>query len=128
MKKKILIADDDMDFVQLLREGLERAGYETVAAYEGIRTVELAHREKPDLILLDWKMPTGKGDTVLKNLAAREDTRSIPVIIVTGAFEPDIEEKAKTFGVRAFFRKPYDARQLLEKIKEVLNGKTDSHR
>lgn len=119
--KKILIADDDHDFVRLLSEELERAGYETLTAYEGIRVIELAHHKKPDLILLDWQMPAGKGPSVLENLSAGDDTRHIPVIVVTGVSEQKMEETAKSFGVRALIRKPYDSQRLLQEIERVLS-------
>lgn len=123
MSKKILIADDDRDFVDVLRERLEAAGYKTVYAYEGIRAVEVAHKERPDLILLDWVMPSGKGGMVLDALSKKDDTRRIPVIVISGADEPSIHEKSQIFGVKAIFSKPYDSKLLLAKIKEALEWK-----
>lgn len=123
MSSKILIADDDRDLVSVLRKRLEQNGYITCSAYEGVRAVEMAHKEKPDLIILDWKMPSGKGGDVLEFLSERDDTRNIPVIILTGLDDPEIEEKAKKFGVKAVFHKPYDHNTFLKKIHEVLEWK-----
>jgi DNA-binding response OmpR family regulator len=120
MAKKILIADDDRDFVDLLRERLEASGFTTVAAYEGIRTVEVAHKEQPDLILLDWKMPAGEGSSVLQALSVKDDTKHIPVIILTGVEERDIEDQANSFGVKDIITKPYDSHELIEKIQKAL--------
>lgn len=117
---KILIADDDRAFVEMIRAQLEFGGFETVVAYEGTRTVEVAHHERPDLIILDWKMPSGKGDAVLEFLKERDDTMHIPVMILTGVREPGMEEKARKLGVKAFIRKPYEPEDLLQKIREML--------
>lgn len=122
MKCKILIADDDRDFVKTLRARLEIEGYETLCAYEGVRAVELANREKPNIILLDWRMPAGKGDTVLKSLAEKDNTRVIPVVVITGYNDPDIRASAKSFGVKAMLHKPYDQKELLDTIKGVLSN------
>lgn len=121
MKYKILIADDDRDFVKTLRSRLEIEGYETLCAYEGVRAVELAHREKPNIILLDWRMPAGTGETVLKNLADKDDTRGIPVVVITGYNDPDISNVSKNYGVKATLHKPYDQKELLDVIKGVLS-------
>lgn len=120
MKHKIMIADDDHDFVETLRERLETSGYDTITAYEGIRTIEMAHREHPDLILLDWKMPVGGGQAVLQGLREKEETKHIPVIILTGFSDIEIENVAMKFGVSIVMRKPYDSKVLLRTIREVL--------
>lgn len=124
-KLKILIADDDGDFVKVLQQRLEQEGFQIAAAYEGVRAVEMAHKEKPDLILLDIKMPTGGGLTVLGNLKNHPETKKIPVIIVTGLVERDLEKEARSAGAIDFVRKPFEMKALIEKIKsakEVLNG------
>ena len=120
MKKRILIADDDRDFVEVLRERLESVGYETICAYEGIRAIQLANKEQPDAIILDWKMPAGQGSDVLKGLKERSVTRHIPVLVVTGVDDPDIEEKAVRLGAAGYLRKPYDGKVLLQKLREIL--------
>lgn len=120
---KILIADDDKDLVTLLRERIENDGFDTVCAFEGVRVVETAVKEHPDLIILDWLMPAGKAPYVLKGLRNNNETRHIPVIILTGIMENDMEKTAKDFGAKAFFRKPYEYREVILKIKELLKWK-----
>jgi DNA-binding response OmpR family regulator len=123
MRKKILIADDDRDLVEVLSARLDAAGFDTMPAYEGIRAVEVAHKEKPDLILLDWKMPAGRGSDVLKDLKTKTDTKHIPVIILTGVSEGGIEETAYQLGAKLFLKKPCDAKFLIKKINEILEWK-----
>jgi DNA-binding response OmpR family regulator len=123
MNKKILLADDDKELVEVLTERLEHSGYHVVSAYEGVRTIEVAHKERPDLIILDWKMPTGIGSFVLKDLKSKHDTRHIPVIILTGLDDSKIEEESLKLGATAFMKKPYDDKILLQKIREILEWK-----
>lgn len=123
MAQKILVVDDDKDLVSILCDLLKSHGYQTLQAFEGIRAVEMAHKAQPDLILLDWIMPAGKGSAVLEMLAEKKETKSIPVIVHTGADEPFEEETARGWGVKGFFRKPCDLAQLLKVIESVLKRK-----
>lgn len=120
MKYKILIADDDYEFSQILRQRLESSGYDTACAYEGVRAIEASRRELPDLILLDWKMPAGLGSTVLEALAKKDETRKIPVIVITALTEKNVEDTAKKLGAKEVFHKPFEIKQLLLKIHESL--------
>ncbi len=116
-KFRILVVDDDVDLVKTLRTRLEFEGYETSAAYEGVRAVEAAHKQKPHLILLDLRMPAGTGQSVLKTLRSHPDTEKIPIIIITAMDDPRLEIETKAAGAEEFFRKPYSIEILLEKIR-----------
>lgn len=119
-QKKILIADDDREVVEVLKARLEVSGYETLVAYEGIRVMEIAHKKSPNLIILDLRMPAGTGQSVLKNLRSYQDTAKIPVIILTALKEPHLKEELLAAGAQDFMEKPYEADQLLEKIRLCL--------
>ncbi|MBF0491450.1 MAG: response regulator [Deltaproteobacteria bacterium] len=121
MKKKILVADDDTDLVQLLRDMLEFEGYETLAAYEGVRTIEAAHKQRPDLILLDVQMPAGTGQSVLKALRSKEATKKIPIIVISGVQQNDLAEEVKKLGAQDFILKPYEKVDLIAKVKNLLS-------
>ena len=96
MKKfKILIVDDEPDIVTTVHDQLEADGFETVAASEGVRAIEMAHRQKPDLILLDLKMPAGTGQAVLRALRSRPDTEKIPIIVLTALQGPQLEKEVR---------------------------------
>lgn len=120
MSHKILIADDDHDFVETLSARLEASGYDIVRAYEGIRALQMAHAERPDLIILDWKMPAGKGSDVLKDLKKAPETKHIPVIVATGISGQEIKAEAERLGADAFFVKPFNNNEMLVAIKELL--------
>lgn len=119
---KILVVDDEVDFVKILRERLEFEGYDTLAAYEGIRAIEMAHKEKPDLVLLDVQMPVGTGATVLNALRGHQETRKIPVIILTGLSGEGLEQEMLDAGAQDFLRKSFDISDLLAKIDLALSN------
>lgn len=119
-KKKILIADDDPDIAKILRIQLEQAGFEVLTTTEGVRTIELAHKQKPDLIILDIQMPVGTGRSVLQAFQSKPETKGIPVIILTGLEDPHLKERLLAEGAKDFFKKPYDLKTLLEKINRHL--------
>lgn len=127
MRYKILITDSDHEFVKGLEEKLEGAGYDTISAYEGIRAVEKAHKERPDLIILNWFLPTGNGSHVLEFLSEEDDTRHIPVIVLTGTDDPGLKEVAQTLGAKAFLKKPCEQKVILQTVKEVLEWERAKH-
>jgi DNA-binding response OmpR family regulator len=119
-KKKILIVDDERDIVKALMIRLQGAGYEVVTAFDGAQGVFMAHKEKPDLIILDIRMPAGDGFSVAQRLKRSTHTFTIPVIFLTGSPETNAEEKARVLGARFYIKKPYDPEELLDAIKRAL--------
>lgn len=125
-KKKILIVDDERDIVKALMIRLQGAGYDVVTAFDGAQGVFMAHKEKPDLILLDIRMPAGNGFSVAQRLKRSIHTFTIPVIFLTGSPEKNAEEKAMALGARFYIKKPYDPEELLDAIKRALERDSDS--
>ena len=125
-KKKILIVDDERDIVKALMIRLQGAGYEVVTAFDGAQGIFVAHKEKPDLILLDIRMPAGNGFSVAEKLKHSVNTLSIPVIFLTGSPERNAEERAMTLGARFYIKKPYDPEELLDAIKRALEKEPES--
>ena len=118
----ILIADDDRDLCASLEQRLRHDGLTVVAAHEGVRVIEAAHRQKPDLILLDIKMPAGTGRTVLQALRSKEDTKKIPIIVMTAMEESGLKERLLFEGANDFLKKPFETQLLLNKIRTFLGG------
>jgi DNA-binding response OmpR family regulator len=123
-KKKILIVDDERDIVKALTLRLGASGYLVVAAYDGTQGVFLAYKEKPDLILLDIRMPTGDGFSVAEKLKQSSRTNRIPIIFLTGSPEREAEEKAFALGARFYIKKPYDPEELLDAVRRAMEKKT----
>ena len=124
-KKKILIVDDERDIVKALTIRLQRAGYEVVTAFDGAQGIFMAHKEKPDLIILDIRMPAGNGFGVAEKLKQSVDIPPIPVIFLTGSPEKDSEKKAMALGARFYIKKPYDPEELLDAIERAVEGGSD---
>jgi DNA-binding response OmpR family regulator len=126
-RKKILIVDDERDIVQALTIRLKGAGYEVVSAFDGAQGVFVAHKETPDIILLDIRMPAGNGFNVIERLKRSSHTNNIPVIFLTGSPEKNTEERALELGARFYIKKPYDSEELLDAIKRALEKDSSNH-
>ncbi|MGA2315087.1 MAG: response regulator [Thermodesulfobacteriota bacterium] len=124
-KKKILIVDDERDIVKAVMIRLQGAGYEVVTAFDGAQGVFMAHKEKPDLIILDIRMPAGNGFSVAQRLKRSMHTFTIPVIFLTGSPEKNAEKKAMALGARFYIKKPYDPEELLDAVKRALEKEVD---
>lgn len=87
MPRKILVVDDEPDSVDYVSSILEENGYEPISATDGIEGLELARKEKPDMILLDLIMPEKSGIKMFQELKTDPELRNIPVVVVSGASE-----------------------------------------
>ena len=119
-KKKILIVDDERDIVKAVMIRLQTSGYEVVTAFDGAQGVFMAHKEKPDLIILDIRMPAGDGFSVAQRLRKSINTFQIPIIFLTGSPEKNSEQRAQELGARFYIKKPYDPEELLDAVKRAL--------
>jgi len=91
-KKKILIIDDEPGMVEMLETRLLANGYDVLKAYESIQALRLAYEKKPDLILLDYKIPGGDGVSIYEKLKASTFTEKTPVIFITGYPDDRLKE------------------------------------
>jgi DNA-binding response OmpR family regulator len=121
MAKTILIADDEPSVVKILGMRLRANGYQVIAAHDGARTIELAQQEKPDLIVLDVKMPGKNGYSVFQDLREAVCTMSIPVVFFSALPPEQAREKAIQLGADGFVSKSTDPDVILTRIKEILN-------
>jgi len=119
--KKILIVEDEKELMLGLATLFKSQGYLIIAAYDSLFGISSAHKEKPDLIILDLGLPAGGGLYVLENLKNSVETFDIPVLVLTAQQGIDLEEKVKQMGAIAYFHKPFDPELLLNKIKSILN-------
>ena len=121
--KKILIIEDEQELVLSLATLLKSRKYLTVAAYDSLYGISLAHQENVDLIILDLGLPAGGGFYVLENLRKSIKTNTIPVLVLTARTEKELEEKALKLGAAAYMHKPFDPEELLSRISEILGYK-----
>ena len=120
---RILVVDDDRNMLVLLTRLLQKAGYTVMSAMDAAQGVMQAHRQQPDLILLDVMMPAGGGLTVLDRLRISMKTTAIPIIVLTGSDVPDIEARALAGGAVRVLKKPCEPDTLLAAVGEAL-GRT----
>ncbi len=121
MKKKILVVDDEMDIAKALKIRLRSNGYDVVLASDSVEAYTSAHKERPDLIILDIFIPGGGGFVVAERLKMSPATRHIPIIFLTGISGG--EEKAYQAGACSYLMKPYNPSVLLEEIRKALETK-----
>ena len=129
MAKKILIADDDPHIVALISSRLKANQYEVVVAYDAVQTMSQVRKEKPDLIILDMKMPAGGGASVLDNLKMSIDVFNTPVLVMTAYPSDATRQKALEMGAADFITKPFKPEEILTKVKKALGetGPEESH-
>ena len=120
---KILVVDDEPMNVELLDAYLSAEGYEVVTAYSGEEALEKVESEKPALILLDVMMPGLNGFEVCKLLKGKEETRFIPVVMVTALRELEDKIKGIESGADDFLTKPVTSLELLTRVKSLLRIK-----
>ena len=116
--QKILIIDDNQDFVRLLEVNLSKRGYQVVTAANGAEGLKKVETEKPQLILLDIKMPEMDGFTFVRLLKKDEKIQKIPVVVLTG-YEP-MRDMFRFEGVEDYFLKTDDTKDLLKAIEKIL--------
>lgn len=120
-----MIADDDKAIVYLLTIRLESSGYKVFSAYDSRSMEDLLSKDKPDLILLDIKLPGTGGFALFESLRRSPETKSIPVIFITAYYESYLEKQILAKGAAGVIFKPFDAEDLLRKVRLTLS-KADS--
>lgn len=119
-RKKILLVDDSSTVLLMERMILSKHDYEVVLAKDGLECVEKAVAERPDLILLDVVMPRMDGFAACRRLRELDETRSIPVIMVTTRGELVSVESGYSSGCTDYVTKPINGLELLAKVRSCL--------
>jgi DNA-binding NtrC family response regulator len=115
---KILVIDDEQGIRDLLDTLLRRKGYDVVLAESGRKGLELFRRERPDVVVLDLKMPGMDGLAVLQQVRSLNPT--LPVIILTGAGTPETEQQVRAMGVTEYVEKEFSLHLLGDSLKRLL--------
>ena len=116
---RILLAEDDQDTRFILNQILNEAGHEVRSLDEGSKIVN-GQVEAPDLFILDQQMPTIDGLALSKYLKVHEETRDIPIIMISAY--PETERRARMIGVSEFLSKPFESKNLLVLVERHTNN------
>lgn len=120
IKPKILVAEDERDIRELIGFTLRFAGLDVTLTKNGEEAVEQAPQLKPDLIMLDVRMPKMSGYDACRALKKNPDTRSIPVVILSAKGQDGEIQEGKEAGADHYIVKPFAPDRLSEQVKEIL--------
>ena len=121
LNKKILLVDDEEGFLSIIKEALEIRGFDIVTAKSAIEAGLELSSKKPDLILMDIKMPGINGLQACAAIKKNPDTANIPIMVVSAISEEAQIKRAHKMGIPDYFVKPVDIEKLVNRIKEALS-------
>lgn len=116
----ILIIDDDLPLVRMLKSGLEGEGYATISGFDGQMAVNLARTQHPNLIVMDVNMPMTSGLKALEFLRKNQETAKIPIIFLSGEQSGTIYPFIESAQRVALIKKPLDIENLLSLVHQFL--------
>jgi two-component system phosphate regulon response regulator PhoB len=117
---KVLVVEDEADLQEVLRFNLQQAGYEALVAGTGSDAIRAAQRYRPDLVLLDLMLPDILGSEVCRVLKQGEETRLIPIIMLTAKAEERSRVEGFEIGADDYVTKPFSVRELLFRVAAIL--------
>jgi DNA-binding response OmpR family regulator len=118
--RTILIIEDDLQQIEILQYHLQSQGFCTVSTRTGSEGMAVARELRPDLVLLDLRLPDADGLSICERLADGPATATTPVIILSGMARPDIIRCSRAAGCSYYVRKPYDPSALLILIEQAI--------
>ncbi len=119
-KELVVLVEDELDLHELLRLHLERAGFLFKAFAEASSFLDFIRKNKPDLVILDWMLPDADGLELCRFLKNRDETKDIPVIMLTAKTEEIDRVLGLEMGADDYIIKPFSVRELVARVKAVL--------
>ena len=119
-ESKVLVVDDEIHIVHVVSIKLRNNGYEVISAENGAEAFDLACREKPDIIVTDFQMPVMTGLEFVQKLRQSEQTKEIPVIMLTARSFAIEDESKEQLQISEFLSKPFSPKELLRTINDIL--------
>jgi len=120
MTVKVLIVEDEAPLAELLRYNLEAEGYEVSHASTGEEAELIVSEDQPDLIVLDWMLPSFSGVELCRRLRARQETRGVPVLMLTARGEESDRIRGLSTGADDYVVKPFSLPELMARVKAIL--------
>jgi len=119
-ERKVLVADDEIHIVHVVAIKLRNNGFEVISAANGAEAFELACEEKPDIIVTDFQMPVMTGVQFVEKLRQCEQTKDIPVIMLTARGFAVEDGQKEDLQISEFLSKPFSPKELLRSIEDIL--------
>jgi two-component system phosphate regulon response regulator PhoB len=120
MTPLILIVEDEAPLAEMLRYNLDKAGFRTMVASTGEEALLRVNMEPPDLAIVDWMLPERSGIEVCRALRARDDTRKLPIIMLTARGEESDRVLGLEAGADDYVVKPYSPREMIARVNALL--------
>ena len=118
MTRKILIVDDEPDLLEVTTFRLKKNGYDVIVAADGQKALEIIEKDRPDLILLDLRLPGISGYDICRKLKSDDKFKHIPIVLFTASTGSHITDKMKDIHADGYLIKPFDSAELLKTIKK----------
>jgi DNA-binding response OmpR family regulator len=120
MGNRVLVVDDEPEVVSVISEALTRAGFSVLSARDGAECLRMVASRQPDLVILDVNMPGMNGFKALHALREKEDTRNLPVVMLTVRHERGDELAGLLAGADLYLKKPCKMEHLIAGVKRLL--------
>ncbi len=118
--KKVLVVDDEIHIVHVVAIKLRHNGYEVISAENGAQALDLVLGEKPDIIVTDVQMPVMTGPEFVQKLRQNDQTKDIPVIMLTARSFTIEDEQKESLQISECLSKPFSPKELLRSIEDIL--------
>ena len=118
--KKVLVVDDEIHIVHVVAIKLRHNGYEVISAENGAQALDLVLQEKPDIIVTDVQMPVMTGPEFVQKLRQNDQTKDIPVIMLTARSFTIEDEQKESLQISGCLSKPFSPKELLRSIEDIL--------
>ena len=123
MRKRALVVDDNARNLLLEKDLLEVAGFEVFEAENASIGIAIAKKEKPDIIIMDVRLPDMRGSEAARILRQGKETNDIPIVFVTASVMAEVKEEIKNITNSAFIGKPINTRTFAKEISQFIKGR-----
>tara|TARA_B100000945_G_C20407451_1_gene610786 strand:- start:683 stop:1369 length:687 start_codon:yes stop_codon:yes gene_type:complete len=120
MNNKILIVEDEKDIRNLIIYALEGKGYQTISTDDGEKAIKMLKENKPDLVILDWMLPSVSGLEICRSIRRDINTKNIPIIMLTAKITEEDKVLGLDSGADDYITKPFSTAELSSRVKAIL--------
>ena len=120
MNNKILIVEDEKDIRDLIIYSLEGKGYQTISTDDGEKAIKMLKENKPDLVILDWMLPSVSGLEICRSIRRDINTKNIPIIMLTAKITDEDKVLGLDSGADDYITKPFSTAELSSRVKAIL--------